>query len=129
MADSGRRSLLSRLRLSGSIVRYSNAHNRDFAREHYAFFARMQGGLREFVGDLRGLRVLDVGCGKSFWLTLLLHSCGARVTGVDTEFVETGRSLRKYAGITRSSGLERALRTLIWEMIYAAPYYRELAAV
>lgn len=85
--------------------------------------------LREYVGDLRGLRVLDVGCGKTFWLTLLLHSCGAHATGIDTEFVAPSRSLGKYVGILRRNGLDRTLRRLVWDMIYAAPYYRELAAI
>lgn len=120
--------LLSRLRLSISIVRYSNAHNRDFAREHCAFFRDMEARLQEYVGDLGGLQVLDVGCGKSFWLTLLLHSCGARVTGIDSEFVTPKRGLSKYVGLARHNGLERALRTLVWDAIYAPPYYRELAA-
>ena len=129
MADLDRIDLSRRLRLYVSMVRYGNAHNRDFAREHYAFFADMQARLQKYVGDLCSLHVLDVGCGKAFWLTLLLHSYGAHVTGIDTEFVAPGRSLGKYTGILRRNGLERVLRTLVWETIYAAPYYRELAAV
>jgi SAM-dependent methyltransferase len=128
MASLDRIAPISRLRLYVSMARYGNAHNQDFAREHYAFFADMQARLQQYVGDLRNLRVLDVGCGKAFWLTLLLHSYGAHATGIDTEFVAPGRSLGKCIGILRRNGLERAVRTLVWEMIYAAPYYRELAA-
>ncbi len=121
---------LRRLRLYLSMVRYGNAHNRDFAHEHYTFFADMQARLREHgLDDLRGIRVLDVGCGKAFWLTLLLHSYGAHATGIDTEFAEADRSLTKYFNILRNNGPERALRTLVWDKFYAAPYYRELAAV
>lgn len=120
----------SRLRLYISMVRYGNAHNRDFAREHYAFFADMQQRLGQYgLADLRGLRVLDVGCGKAYWLTLLLHSCGAYATGVDTELVEPGYSLGKYWGILANNGPERALRTLVWDIFYGPPYYRELANV
>lgn len=121
--------LIRQLRLYVSMVRYGNAHNQDFAREHYAFFADMQAHLREYIGDLPGLRVLDVGCGKAFWLTLLLHSCGARATGIDVEVVEPDRNLDKYLCILRRNGPERALRTLVWDVVYAAPYYRELASV
>jgi len=128
--DSAISDLLGRLRLYISMVRYGNAHNRDFAREHYAFFADMRDRLQEHgVDDLHGLRILDVGCGKAFWLTLLLHSCGAHVTGIDTELARFGLSLSKYASMMRHNGLERALRTLAWDVIYARPYYRELAAV
>ncbi len=121
---------LSRLRLYISMVRYGNAHNRDFANEHYTFFSNMLEYLKRYgIDDLHGLRVLDVGCGKTYWLTLLLHSCGAQVTGVDTEFVEPGYSLDKYWGILRSNGPERALRTLVWDIFYGPPYYKELAKV
>jgi SAM-dependent methyltransferase len=122
--------LLSRLRLYISMVRYGNAHNQDFAHEHYAFFTAMQQRLPQYgMDDVRGKRVLDVGCGKAYWLTLLLHSYGAAATGVDTEFVEPGFSLGKYWGILRSNGPERTLRTLVWDMFYGPPYYRELARV
>lgn len=124
---SGPSSLIHRLRLYLSLVRYSNAHNRDFAREHYAFFAGMLEGLRRHGKDPRGLRVLDVGCGKSYWLTLLLHSYGAQVTGVDTEYVQPGFGPGKYLSILRRNGFERALKTLVWDLLYARPYYRELA--
>lgn len=115
------------LRLNASLVRYSSAHNRDFAREHHAFFAKMLESLRILGKDPRGLRVLDVGCGKSYWLTLLLHSYGAQVTGVDTEFVRAGFAPGKYWEILRCNGVDRALRTLAWDLMYARPYYRELA--
>ena len=118
--------LLQKLKLYLSMVRYANAHNRDFAREHYEFFRRMEEELRPELGQLEGLRVLDVGCGKTMWLTLLLHSCGAKVTGIDTEWTEPVRSLSKYLALIRSNGLERSLRTLVWDLLYARPYYQEL---
>lgn len=111
------------------MVRYGNAHNRDFAVEHSAFFADMQTRLKKYLGDLCGLRVLDVGCGKAYWLTLLLHSVGAVVTGVDSEFITTSRHPGKYCSVVRHNGPERALRTLVWDLVYAAPYYRQLATV
>ena len=95
-----------RLGLYLSMVRYANAHNRDFAREHWEFFEQLQSD----VPDLKHRRVLDIGCGKAMWLTILLQSVGARVTGVDTEVVTPGRSLGKYLSIARGNGLERALR-------------------
>lgn len=105
------------------MIRYGNAHNRDFAKEHYQFFV----GLQAHYPQLKGKRVLDVGCGKSMWLTLLLHSAGARVTGIDTEAVEPKRSIAKYYSIAQKNGLERAIRTLVWDVVYARPYYQELA--
>lgn len=124
-----RRTSLDRLKLYLSMVRYGNAHNQDFAREQYSFFADMRAYLQKHMGDLRGQRVLDVGCGKSLWLTLLLHSCGAQVSGIDSEAVAPGFSPGKYAALLRHNGPERTLRTLAWELLYARPYYRELGAL
>lgn len=116
-----------RLALYGSMLRYGHAHTRDFAGEHWAFFREMQARLAPRLGELAGKRILDLGCGKTAWLTLLLHSAGAEVTGVDTEWVELRPSAGKYWRIARANGLERALRTLAWDGLYAPIYYRALA--
>lgn len=126
-AASGPSLALRRLRLYVSLVRYSRTHNRDFALEHSGFFASLLESLRRLGKDPRGLRVLDVGCGKSYWLTLLLHSYGADVTGVDTELVRPGFSPGKYVAILGQNGADRALRTLAWDLLFARPYYRALA--
>ena len=120
-------SIMDRLRMYVSLVRYSSSHNRDFAREHCAFFEEMIERLRQHGKDPRALRVLDVGCGKSYWLTLLLHSYGAQVTGIDSEYVRAGMRPAKYMAILRQNGVDRALRTLAWDLLFARSYYRELA--
>jgi SAM-dependent methyltransferase len=105
-----------------SMMQYGLFHNRDFAIEHYEFFEKMLA----YIGDITQLRVLDVGCGKSFWLSLLLANHGANVTGIDTEVVQPGLSFGKYVELLKNNGFERALRTLVWEQIFAKPYYSEL---
>lgn len=118
--------MIKRLKLYGSMMRYGIAHNRDFAKENYAFFASMQNYLQRYGVDFQGARVLDVGCGKSYWLTLLLHSAGAQVTGIDTELTEPGRTLGKYLKVLRRNGWERALRTLVWDYGFGRDYYNAL---
>lgn len=104
------------------MMHYGLFHNRDFAREHYAFFQKMT----TYLGDIDSRRVLDVGCGKSFWLTLLLANHGANVTGIDTEVVQPGFSMDKYLGLAKKNGFERAIRTFIWDQVFAKSYYKEL---
>ncbi|MBU2548670.1 MAG: class I SAM-dependent methyltransferase [Proteobacteria bacterium] len=122
-----RRGILSRLKLYGSMVRYGLAHNRDFARENWTFFSRMIDRLGALDRDPRGLKVLDLGCGKSYWLALLLAGYGAEAVGVDTEPVAAGFSPAKYVRVVRSQGLERAVRTAVWDLVFGRPYYRALA--
>lgn len=118
--------MLGRLKLYLSMVRYGNAHNKDFVREHWEFFSRMAERLAPH-GGIAGKRALDVGCGKAAWLTLLLAGAGAKATGVDTEVVDLGLSPVKYAHLLAKNGPERAARTLFWELVYARPYFSELA--
>lgn len=114
--------LPGRLGLYASMLHYGLTGYRDFAREHAAFYKR----LREDEGVLGGRRVLDVGCGKSYWLSLLLAADGARAVGVDTEQVESRRDLAKYRHILQANGIERTLRTAAWDILFARGYYREL---
>ena len=117
----------SRLGLYWSMMRYGLSHNRDFAREHYAFFQDMLERLAALSADPRARRVLDIGCGKTFWLTLLLHSLGARVTGFDTDPPSPRTGPADLWNILKTQGPERALRTAVWALVFARPYYRELA--
>jgi SAM-dependent methyltransferase len=105
-----------------SMMHYGLFHNRDFAREHHAFFEKMT----SYLGGFESRRVLDVGCGKSFWLTLLLANHGAKVTGIDTEVVKPGFSKDKYLELAKKNGYERATRTFIWDQVFAKSYYKEL---
>ncbi len=118
---------IKRIRLFVSMIRYGNEHNRDFAIEHYVFFCNLINKLRELDVQTDSLRTLEIGCGKAYWLTLLAHSSGMNVTGIDTEFVSSKNQLSKYLSIIRDNGIERMLRTLVWDKCYAKPYYHQLA--
>jgi SAM-dependent methyltransferase len=114
--------MLRRLRLYWSMLVYGLRKHRRFAAEHAQFYRDMIA----ITGPVRGRRVLEVGCGKMYWLSLLLHSDGALVTGIDTEVPMPGRRLAKYRAIWRRNGLERAVRTLVWDWVFAPSYYAAL---
>ena len=116
-----------RLGLYFSMVRYGSAHNRDFAVEHYEFFKNMINKISILGLQAKNLRALEVGCGKAYWLTLLLHSYGMNVTGIDTEFISSKNHFSKYFSIYRNNGIERMLRTFVWDKFYASPYYQQLS--
>jgi len=48
------------------------------------------------IVNLENKKELDVGCGKSLWLTLLMKNQGASVTGIDTEASKPGFLFSKY---------------------------------
>jgi SAM-dependent methyltransferase len=107
-----------------SMLVYGLRNHGDFAAEHVRFYR----AFRQYSGEVNGRRVLDIGCGKTFWLTLLLASDGADVLGVDTETTEPQRTPAKYLRMLRTNGFERTIRTLVWDVLFASPYYRRLAA-
>lgn len=106
-----------------SMLVYALRSHGEFAAEHARFYREF----REYAGDLAGRHVLDLGCGKTFWLTLLLATDGADALGVDTEVTEPRRSAGKYLRMLRDNGLERTARTLAWDTVFAQRYYRRLA--
>jgi SAM-dependent methyltransferase len=75
--------------------------------------------------DLGGDRVLEIGCGTRAGATLLHHTHGNRVTGIDYDHV--GFGWRVHLRTLRDNGLERAAKTLVRRHIFDRAYYRELA--
>ncbi len=121
---------MSRIRLYLDQLHYAIRNTRRFARQHYAFFSTFETRIGPYFDSLAGLRVLDLGCGRLFWLTLLIHSRNAQVTGIDTELVEPpGNSKGKYWRLFHHNGLERTLKTWCWDVIYSRAYYDELCSV
>lgn len=109
-----------RIGLYFSMLNYALRDTPAFAREHAGFYR----SFKEWAGDISEKRVVDFGCGKTFWLTLLLASDGAYATGLDTEVALPGRSARKYHEILQENGFERMLRTWSWDHLFASRYYR-----
>lgn len=108
-------------------VRYATRNTRRFARQHYDFYTSFETQIASYIDSLAGKRVLDVGCGKLHWFSLLLHNRGARITGIDTEVVEISRGvLEKYWRMLRHNGVERMLKTCCWDVVYSRAYYDEL---
>ncbi len=119
----------SRLYTYASYLVYFFKHNRAVSRRIYAqaFSAVLDVAEQHFAGDVRALRILDVGSGQRFAATLLLHSLGARVTGIDAEYVDPTFSLAGYRRIWQQNGLERSLKTLVRHVLFDRGYYAGLA--
>ncbi len=76
-------------------------------------------------------RVLDVGCGSNAPMSLLLHSSGARVTGLDMYVgYRWGLGVKpsRYVRYAREVGLAKTLRKAIGELVYDRRYYSTLAS-
>jgi SAM-dependent methyltransferase len=104
--------------------------NREFARWDYKRFCQVRAVVTQFVGrQLTDLDVLEIGSGQRFASTLLFHSAGARVVGVDMDLVATQPSLRSFAATWRRNGWERAVKTTVRQLLFDPAYYRALSDV
>jgi SAM-dependent methyltransferase len=81
----------------------------------------------EAVGrQVEGARILDVGCGYRFPITLLLHTSGARVTGIDVEPVARRLSLMQLREHFVRRGARAFTRRLVREFVCKGIYFRAL---
>ena len=85
----------------------------EFARERYQQFEELLYNLESHTGEIKGRIILDIGCGRMYPYTLLFHSLGNTVIGIDTTYIGYNdplySMLRKEL---RSNGLASFMRTL-----------------
>jgi SAM-dependent methyltransferase len=106
-----------------SMVRAAARHDA----ENYRALTRT---LRSLGIDPRTSAVLDIGCGANAPMTVLLHSSGASVTGID-EYIGhrwgLGFEPKRYLCYWREAGPFKTLRKAIGEFAYDRHYYLTLA--
>jgi len=79
----------------------------------------------QYLGKpLASLRTLEIGHGQHATISLLMHSSGAKATGIDMDYVRFGFSPRKYWMIAKLNGQERALKTLARNILFDRAYYK-----
>ncbi len=103
--------------------------NRAVSKRIYAqaFLAVLRVAQQHCPTDVRSLRMLEIGSGQRFAATLLLHSLGAHVTGIDADYVDPHFTLNGYWRIWKLNGLERSVKTLTRHVLFDRDYYAGLA--
>jgi SAM-dependent methyltransferase len=120
----------SKLQTYLSLLKQYRGNQREFALWDYRRFGQVQAVVKQFVGrPLTELDVLEIGSGQRFASALLFHSAGARVIGIDMDFVATQPSLRSLAATWRRNGWERAVKTTVRQLLFDPAYYRALSEV
>ena len=62
------------------------------------------------------LKVLDVGCGKTYPFSYLFHLEGSHVTGLDTQHITTG--INKYAKMLYHNGIKVSLKSFLRDTLF-----------
>lgn len=102
--------------------------NEHFATRDYEVFRRARETLQQHVGPLSTeIRVLEVGSGQRFAVTLLLHSSGVAAAGIDVDYVDPTFSPAGFLGIWHHNGFERFLKSLVRHLLFDKTYYVALA--
>lgn len=102
----------------------------EWARHDAATYLAFSDTLQRHGVDLRAARVLDLGCGANAPMTLMLHSAGVNVVGVDAVLGHRwglGFKLDRYASYLEEAGALRTLRKFAGEIVYDRVYYKTLA--
>jgi len=88
------------------------------AERHHQELQNMLEVLTPYTGEVRGKRILDVGCGRLYPFALLLHSVGNTVTGIDILYAGVNEPLpKRYWRILRRNGLESFAGNLLYKIL------------
>src|SRR5215510_6407441 len=117
---------IERIRLYITQLGWAGKYTERYAADHCMWFDRMRTTLKPWLPDFKDKRALDIGCGLLQWQTIMLHSLGAKATGVDMEYVRSDRMPDKYWHLLRTNGAERAAKTAYWDYVFRGRYLKAL---
>jgi SAM-dependent methyltransferase len=101
----------------------------EWAKHDAATYQALRETLHRQRVDLRHSHVLDLGCGANAPMTLMLHSAGVKVVGVDAQIGYRwglGFKLDRYKGYLAEAGALKTLRKFAGEIVYDRVYYSTL---
>ncbi len=105
-------------------LRYSRKADAEVAGNDYTIFREALNAVTQHVAQpLQNLNILEIGCGQRFATSLLFHSMGAHVTGIDMDYVDPRFTLRGYWNMLRVNGAERSLKTFVRHLMLDRSYY------
>lgn len=118
-------------KMLGSIGYYIGVQTQDLreqADKDWLSFCSMNNTLEPYIGVLKGKTILDIGCGRRYPYTLLLHSLGNTVIGIDTAYVGySGTIIERYWKELTQNGFLSLARTFLVELFgKKASYYETL---
>jgi len=103
--------------------------NLSFAEHDYEQVFRQAKSAFEHYGEipLEEARVLEIGCGQRYAATLLFHSLGVHIVGIDYDVINTRTSWRGLRAAVSANGVERTIKSLVRRAFFDRRYYAFLA--
>lgn len=79
--------------------------------------------------NLKGKRILDLGCGQRFPFALQCVGAGANVTALDLDYVKPDILPLAFLRTVKYNGLKRACKSLLRRLLFDGTYYDSLESV
>jgi SAM-dependent methyltransferase len=111
------------------LLSYYTKHNVDFAKHDYEdVFLGIVNDLCKHaeIEDFRNKKILELGCGQHFTNCLLFANVGAKVTGLDIDYVSQENKCKKFVKTINQNGLKRAMKSLIRQIVFDPSYYKTI---
>jgi len=106
-----------------NLLRYYK-NNKNLAENDFKIFSEIKNIFDKYTNKkISESRLLEIGCGQHFTMTLLFYNIGAKITGIDTDFVSPSYSPKNLYKIIKNNGFERFLKTLIRHIFFDRKYY------
>jgi SAM-dependent methyltransferase len=102
---------------------------RAWAQHDASVYRAFMKALADLGCTLEDKRILDIGCGANAPMTILLHSAGVKVTGIDDYIGHRwGLGIRfgRYWLYLKEVGFFKTLRKALGEVVYDRQYYKTL---
>lgn len=107
--------------LSGKLRFYRAVLTQDMAglaKIHWEQFRLMIDSLQPVCGEVKAKTILDIGCGRLYPYTLLLHSLGNQVVGIDVAYIGANAfPLKKYLRSLKRNGVEGFARDFLYAIL------------
>ena len=122
--------MLKLLNKSSRFSYYMGVLTQDFRKrafKDFKTFSVMKSKLEKYLGELKGKKILDVGCGRRYPYTLLFHSLGNDVVGIDVAYVGCEFFLKRYWKELTYNGFKSFVRAFLFDLLgQKSTYYKTL---
>ncbi len=93
-----------------------------------AYHEKLTGYLYKYTGlAAKEARILDLGCGQTAAQTILFHTDGARVIGIDIEVPTYKMNIPIFFRVVKLNGVERALKSLARHLLFDKEFFLKLS--
>lgn len=110
-----------------NLLRYFRK-NKEFAFHSYSSFVNGNKRVLDeyIIKNIQDIKILEVGCGQRFTTTLLFHSMGYNIIGIDTDFIDPHFSIKGFLRVLKTNSFERFVKTFFRHILFDCVYYRTL---